>query len=115
MTYTNLVHDGDAGGLGLGIELHHGGGDIAGGNDVLLLADSRLDDGSVEGVGDQADDEIVLGNLSIESLVVGDIERDGGGVLDALGELLSRGKSTAGCCALQVSRKCTFYRLLSRC
>lgn len=65
---------------------------------MLLLTDSRLDDGSVEGVGDQGDDKIVLGDLSVEGLVVGDIEGDGGGVLDALGELLSRGKSTAGCC-----------------
>ena len=36
---------------------------------MLLLADGRLDDGSVEGVGDQADDQVVLGNLSVESLL----------------------------------------------
>lgn len=96
-TYTNLVHDGNAGGLGLSIELHHSGRDVASGNDVLLLANSRLNDGGMEGIRDQADDKVMLGDLSIESLIVGDIEGDGGGVLDTLRELLSRGKSTAGC------------------
>ena len=84
---TDLVHDGDARGLGLGVKLHHGGRDIAGGDDILLVADGRLDDGGVEGVGDQADDEIVLSNDGIEGAVVGHIERDGVGVLDALGQL----------------------------
>ena len=50
---------------------------------MLLLADGRLDDGGVEGVGDQADDEVVLGDLGVEGIIVGDIERDGGGSLDA--------------------------------
>lgn len=53
---------------------------------MLLLTDGGLDDGGVEGVGDQADDEVVLGNLSVESLVIVDVEGDGGGALDASGE-----------------------------
>lgn len=94
---TDLVHDGDTGLLGLLVKLHHGGGDIAGGDDVLLLADGRLDDGRVESVGDQADDQIVLGDLGVESGIVGDIERDGGGVLNTGGQLLGRLESSASC------------------
>lgn len=45
---TNLVHDSDTGLLALLIKLHHGGADIAGGDNVLLGADSRLDDHGVE-------------------------------------------------------------------
>lgn len=45
---TNLVHDGDTGLLALLIKLQHGRADIASGDDVLLGADSGLDDHSVE-------------------------------------------------------------------
>jgi hypothetical protein len=95
-TYANLVHDGDAGILGLLVELKHGGRHVAGGDDMFLVSDGGLDDGGVEGVRDQADDHIVLGNGSIESLVVVDIEGDGSGQLDALGELLGAFESSAG-------------------
>lgn len=50
---------------------------------MLLGADSGLDDDGVESVGDQADDEVMLGELSIQSLVVGHIQRDGSGILNA--------------------------------
>lgn len=95
--YTNLVHDGDASILGSLVELKHGGGDVAGGDDMLLLADSRLDDGSVESVRDQADDEVVLGDLSVKGLVVVDIEGDSLGELDAIGESLGALNVSASC------------------
>lgn len=43
----------------------------------------------MEGIRDQADDEIMLGNFGIESLLVGDIERDRGSTLDTSRQLLS--------------------------
>lgn len=49
------------------------------------------------GVGDQADDEVVLGDLGIEGRVVARVERDGGGALDAVGERLGRLERAAGC------------------
>jgi hypothetical protein len=63
---------------------------------VLLLGDGSLDDGGVEGVGDQADNNAVLANLVLEGGRVGDIERDGAAVLEALAELLGRLEGTAG-------------------
>lgn len=62
---------------------------------MLLLSDGGLDDGGVEGVRDQADDKIVLGELGVESLIVGDIERDGAGVLDTGRERFGGFKSSA--------------------
>ena len=88
---TNLVHDGNASLLGRSIELQHGRADVAGRDDMLLVADSRLDDGGVVRVRDQADDKVMLGNLGVQGLLVVDIEGDGVCVLDARGELL-------GCC-----------------
>lgn len=93
---TNLVHNRDASILCLLVELHHGGRHIAGSDDMLLLADSGLDDSGVEGIGDQADDEVMLGNLGVEGLFVGHIERDGVRVLDALRELLGGCLCSAG-------------------
>ena len=49
---------------------------------MLLLANGRLDDGRVESIRDQADDQVVLGDLGVQRTVVGDIEGDGGGILD---------------------------------
>lgn len=63
---------------------------------MLLVADGRLDDGSVVGVGDQADDEVVLGHLGVEGLLVADVDGGRRGVLDALGELLGRLEGPAG-------------------
>lgn len=96
LSYANLVHDGDAGVLGLLVKLHHGRRHVAGGDDILLVANGRLDDGSVERVRDQADDDVVLGNGGIEGLFVVDVERDGRGQLDALGELLCAFERSAG-------------------
>lgn len=64
---------------------------------MLLLSDSRLDDGSVEGVGDQADDKIVLRKLGVQGLLVGHIEGDGDGILDTNRESLCGFKSSASC------------------
>ena len=49
----------------------------------------------MEGIGDQADDEVVLGELCVEGLVVGDIERDGRGSLDTGRESLGGLQSSA--------------------
>ena len=96
-TKTNLVHDGDAGVLGRLVELHHLGRDVAGGDDVLLGADGGLDDGGVPRVGDQADDEVVLGHLGVEGRGVRDVDGDGRGALDAHDEVLGGLEGPAGC------------------
>lgn len=36
---SNLVHDGNTRRLGLGVELHHGGGNVASRHNILLVAD----------------------------------------------------------------------------
>ena len=64
---------------------------------MLLHADSRLDDGCVVNVRNQANDEVMLADLSIQSLVVVDVERDGGRMLDTSGEGLGRLEGSAGC------------------
>lgn len=51
-THTNLVHDGDPCLLYLWFKLEHSWGDITCGNNVLLVANRRLDDGNVKGVWD---------------------------------------------------------------
>ena len=42
----------------------------------------------MECIGNQANNQVVLGDGGVKGLVVGDIKRDGGSELDALGELL---------------------------
>jgi hypothetical protein len=42
----------------------------------------------VEGIGYKGDDEVILGNFSVESFVVCDIEVDRFGVLYSFGEFL---------------------------
>ena len=64
---------------------------------MLLLSDGRFDDDDVEGVGNQADDKVVLRELGVQGLVVGNIERDGGGILDAGRERLGGLESPASC------------------
>lgn len=95
-TYANLVHDGDTSVLGLLVKLQHSRRHVASGDDILLVSDGRLDDGGVKSVRDQADDQIVLSDGSIEGLFVVDVERDGSGQLNALGELLGAFESSAG-------------------
>lgn len=76
----NLVHDGDSGGLGLGVELQHGRRDVRCGDDVLFGLDGGLDDDGVEGVGDQRDGQVVGGDGGLKGGRVVDIEADGLGV-----------------------------------
>lgn len=64
---------------------------------MLLLADGRLDDGSVESVRNQADDEVVLGNLSVKGLVVVDIKGNSLGEFDAVSERLGALNVSASC------------------
>jgi hypothetical protein len=94
--YTNLVHNSDPRVLCLLFKLEHGWGDITRGDNVLLVSDRGLDDGSVEGVWDQANNKIVLCYSSVEGFVVGDIKGDWLCVLDALGELPCAVESSAG-------------------
>jgi hypothetical protein len=94
ITYTNLVHNGDPRVLYLLFKLEYGWGDITRGDNVLLVSDRGLDDGSVKGVWDQANDKIVLCYRSVQGFVVGDIQGDWLCELDALGELT---------CAVEIS------------
>jgi hypothetical protein len=64
---------------------------------MLLLSDGRLDDDDVEGVGDQADDKVVLREFGVQGLVVGNIERNRGGILDTGRERLGGFESPASC------------------
>jgi hypothetical protein len=64
---------------------------------MLLGLDGGLDDKGVEGVGDERDDQVVLADLLLERIGVGDVEGDGAGVLETLGESFGAVKSTAGC------------------
>jgi hypothetical protein len=67
---------------------------------MLLGLDGGLDDEGVEGVGNERDDQVVLANLLLERIGVGDIEGDGAGVLEALGEGFGAIKGAAGCWGL---------------
>jgi len=91
----NLVETSHHGDIRLVVS-HHGGGDIGGGNDVGLGLDSRLDDLGVEGVGDQRDDNIVLSDGSIQSDLIVNIQRDGGGVGVASSKLLGDVETSSG-------------------
>lgn len=48
-------------------------------------------------VWDEGDDELDLGQLSVQGSRVIDVQGDGVGVLDAFAELLSALEGTAGC------------------
>lgn len=63
---------------------------------MLLGLDGGLDDESVEGVGNERDDQVILANLVLERSSVRDVERDGAGVLETLGESFGAVKSAAG-------------------
>jgi len=96
LTQADLVHDSDTGLLALLVELHHGGRHVGGGDDILLGADGRLDDGSVESVGDQGDDEVDSLHGLVEGGIVANVEGDSLGVLEVLGQLLGAFEGTAG-------------------
>jgi hypothetical protein len=94
----DLVEDDDPGLLALVLERLHGRGDVGRGDDVLLVPDRGLDHGGVEGVRDEGDDEVVLGDGGVECLGVGNVQLDSLGVGHLDGELLcgfqrSRGNS----------------------
>lgn len=63
---------------------------------MLLLGNGSLDDGGVECVWDQADDDSDLANLVLEGSLIGDIEGDGVAVLQAFTELLGRVEGSTG-------------------
>jgi hypothetical protein len=69
--------------LGFLLQLKYGRRDVVCCDNILLVSYGRLDDGRVESVRDQANDQVVFCNFSIESLFVCDIEGDGLGVLDS--------------------------------
>jgi hypothetical protein len=50
---------------------------------MLLFPDCRLDDSRMEGVRNQTNDQIVLGNLGVESLLVGYVQGNWSCELDA--------------------------------
>ena len=61
---TNLIQDNNASSLDLSVELPHGRRDVAGGDDVGLALDRRLNDRSMVCVRNERDDEIVSGHGS---------------------------------------------------
>lgn len=64
---------------------------------MLLDGDGGLDDEGVEGVWDQRNDQVVLGNLLLQGLAVVDVEGDGAGVLEVTSdEFLGTVESAAG-------------------
>lgn len=114
-TQANLVHDSDASVLALLVKLLYGRGDVASSHNMLLLSDGSLDDSGVVGVGDQADDQVVLGELLVQGLVTGSIEGDGDGVLDAGRQNLCGFESPASCNGIfqrAFSRVCDTWTVL---
>jgi hypothetical protein len=87
---TDLVHNCDSCILALLIKLQHSRRDIRSGNDVFQLSYSRFDNGSMIRVWDQTDDQVVLCDLSIEGLLIANIERYWVGKLNTFGELFCR-------------------------
>ena len=87
MTNAYLVHDGDAGLLGLGVQFRNCRRNIAGGHDVLLVANGGLDNEGVEGIRNQADYEVVLGNLLVQSFGIVDVQGDCVGSRETFDEL----------------------------
>lgn len=85
---TNLIHDGDAGVLALLLQGLHTIADVARRNDIRLVADRALDDVGVECVGNERYDNIDLGYCGVERCGIGDVERDGMRVGNALTEFL---------------------------
>jgi hypothetical protein len=63
---------------------------------MLLGLDGGLDDQSVEGVGNERDNQVILADLFLKRRRVGDIEGDGAGVAETLGESFGAVEGTAG-------------------
>lgn len=64
---------------------------------MLPLANGRFDDGGMECIRDEADDQIVFSDFEVQSVVVSDVDRDGIGILDTRGERFGGFESPAGC------------------
>ena len=79
----DLVHNRYASFLDLCFQLLHCGRNIAGCDDVFLLADCGFDDSGVIGVRNQGNNDVMFLDLLVQSCFVVDIERDCGGILDA--------------------------------
>jgi hypothetical protein len=84
----NLIHHCDASLLGFILQFKNCRGDITGCDNILLVSDGRFDDCCMESIRDQANDQIVLCNFSIESFLICGIEGDRVSVLDSGRELL---------------------------
>lgn len=91
---TDLVHDNNTGVLDLLLKSFDSRRDVTGGDDVLLVTDSGLDDLDVVDVRDQRDDNIVLRDSLVELGLVLDI--DGLGSSDSTGKGFGLLESTAG-------------------
>lgn len=70
----HLVQHDDAGFLDVGLELFHGRGHVAGGDDVRLASDGGLDDGRVVRKRDERYDEVVGRNLGVEGGNIGHVK-----------------------------------------
>lgn len=63
-----FVHHCDSSLLGFLLQLKHGRRDVTCCDNILLVSYGRLDDGRVESVRNQSNDQVVFCNFSIESL-----------------------------------------------
>jgi hypothetical protein len=63
---------------------------------MLLGLDGGLDNQSVERVGNERNNQVVLADLVLKRRRIGDIERDGAGVAETLGESFGAVEGTAG-------------------
>lgn len=70
----DLIHDNDSSFLCLSIQLAHGGGNVARGNNMGLSLDSGLDDSSVISVRDERDHQVMFCYGGFECGYVIDIE-----------------------------------------
>ena len=100
---TDLIHDRDTSLLSIRLQLLHSRRDVRSRHDILLGANSGLDDLGVVGVGNERDDEIDLLELLVESGGVVDVEGDGLGVLSAGGKLLGVVEVSGRCRLLEFS------------
>jgi hypothetical protein len=71
---------------------------------MLLGPDSRLDHEGVESVRDQGDSKVDLVEGLVESTGIIDVQRNGRGVLETLGELLGTFEGTASCFVVEDPR-----------
>jgi hypothetical protein len=66
-------------------------GNVTCGDDVTFELDGAVDDGDVVGVGDEGDDEVVLGDSVVEVGCRGDIKGDWSRMGDSFAELFGFG------------------------